>query len=201
VHHARIGHNVKSRARENIIAYNRIVDEAAGTSSYAIDLPNGGLAYLIGNVLQKGPRAAHRRLVAFGAEGITHAANGLHLVNNTLVNDYGFGGVFVAVWSSSVPVRLVNNIFAGRGTVLRGARGDLSHNLVSRHPGFVDAASHDYRLRPDSPAVDAGTEPGSAHGVDLAARFEFAPTPGRTPRIADGAVDVGAYEYRGPSAP
>ncbi|HSE92305.1 MAG TPA: right-handed parallel beta-helix repeat-containing protein, partial [Methylomirabilota bacterium] len=96
VHHARTGHNVKSRARENVIVGNRIVDEATGTSSYAIDLPNGGVAYIIGNVLQKGPRAEHRRMIAYGAEGIRHAVNELYLVNNTLVNDRGFGGVFVA---------------------------------------------------------------------------------------------------------
>ena len=201
VHHARIGHNVKSRARENVVAYNRIVDEADGTSSYAIDLPNGGLAYLSGNLIQKGPRAAHRRVVAFGAEGISHPVNGLYLANNTLVNDYGVFGVFLTVWSRTVPVRLVNNIFAGRGTVLRGTRAHRSHNLVSRRPGFVDAASYDYRLRPDSLAVDAGTDPGRVNGVDLTARFEFVSTIGRTPRISDGAVDIGAHAYRGPSAP
>ena len=102
VHHARIGHNVKSRARESVIAYNRIVDEADGTSSYAIDLPNGGLAYVIGNVMQKGPRADHRRMVAYGAEGIRHPVNALYMVNNTLANDYGSFGVFVAVWPARV---------------------------------------------------------------------------------------------------
>jgi hypothetical protein len=197
VHHARVGHNVKSRARETVIAGNRIVDGADGTSSYAIDLPDGGLAYVVGNVIQKGPRAEHRRMVAYGAEGIRHARNELYLVNNTLVNDRGFGGVFVAVWSRTVPVRMVNNILAGRGTVLSGGRGDLRHNLVSRRPGFVDAAAHDYRLRPDSPAVDGGTDPGSANGVDLAPRFEYDHPAGRVPRPVAGAIDIGAHEYGG----
>ncbi|MGH7389182.1 MAG: right-handed parallel beta-helix repeat-containing protein [Candidatus Rokuibacteriota bacterium] len=200
VHHARIGHNVKSRARETVIAGNRIVDEATGTSSYAIDLPNGGAAYIIGNVVQKGPRAEHRRMVAYGAEGIRHPVNELYLVNNTLVNDRGLGGVFVAVWSRSAPVRLVNNIFGGRGTVLSGGRGDLTHNLVARQPGFLDAASYDYRLRPDSPAIDAGVDPGSANGVDLAPRFEYAHPARRAPRPTAGAIDIGAHEY-GPARP
>ena len=32
------------------------MDEKDGSSSYAIDLPNGGLAFVIGNVIQQGPR-------------------------------------------------------------------------------------------------------------------------------------------------
>src|SRR5262245_49194472 len=51
-HHANIGHLLKSRAAQNVIAYNRLSDESAGNSSYQIDLPNGGLSYLIGNVIE-----------------------------------------------------------------------------------------------------------------------------------------------------
>lgn len=43
-HHARVGHNVKSRAQRNYILYNRLMDGADGNSSYIIDLPNGGLS-------------------------------------------------------------------------------------------------------------------------------------------------------------
>lgn len=201
VHHARVGHNVKSRARESLIVANCIMDEAAGTSSYAIDLPNGGRAYVIGNVLQKGPRTEHRRMIAYGMEGIRHPGNELHLVNNTLVNERPRGGIFVRVWSRVVPVRMVNNIFAGRGTVLRGGRGELGHNLVSQDPGFVDAEAYDYRLRPESPAVGAGTEPGRANGVDLTPRFEYVHPANRRPRAARRVVDAGAYEYRDPARP
>jgi Right handed beta helix region len=199
VHHARVGHNVKSRARESLIVANRIMDEATGTSSYAIDLPSGGAAYVVGNVIQKGPRTEHRRMVAYGLEGIRHHANELHLVNNTLVNDRARGGIFVRVWSRVIPVRIVNNIFAGRGTVLRGGRGELSHNVVSPDPGFVDGESHDYRLRPDSPAIEAGIDPGRANDVDLMPRVEYAHPAGRTPRLTVGAVDVGAHAYGSPA--
>jgi hypothetical protein len=53
-HHAMVGHGVKSRAATNCILYSCIMDEVIGTSSYAVDLCEGGLSYLIGNVLQKG---------------------------------------------------------------------------------------------------------------------------------------------------
>ena len=51
VHHASIGHN-KSRAVENYILYNMIMVEKTGSSSYLMDLSNGGTAYIIGNIFQ-----------------------------------------------------------------------------------------------------------------------------------------------------
>jgi len=41
-----------------MVLYNRIMDEADGNSSYAVDIPNGGRAYLIGNL---NPARAPRR--------------------------------------------------------------------------------------------------------------------------------------------
>jgi hypothetical protein len=65
---AKIGHDVKSRARENYILYNRISDGPDGTASYEVDLPNGGLSYLIGKVIQQGPRTDNNTIVSYGAE-------------------------------------------------------------------------------------------------------------------------------------
>jgi hypothetical protein len=134
-HHARVGHNVKSRAATNYIFYNRIMDEVSGSSSYGIDLCDGGLAFVIGNALQKGARAENGTLVAYGAEALGHAANQLYVVNNTMVNDRRRGrwvarvrpSTFVRVWGAPSRVKLVNNLFVGPGRVLRG-RGELGHN-------------------------------------------------------------------------
>jgi len=51
VHHALVGHNVKSRALQTVVTYNRIMDEKDGRSSYAVEFPNGGGAVVIGNVV------------------------------------------------------------------------------------------------------------------------------------------------------
>lgn len=57
--------------------------------------------------------------------------------------------------------------------------------LVEGAPGFLDPARHDYRLRPDSPCIDAGTaEDWMAEAKDLAG----------APRIHATAPDIGAYE-------
>ena len=62
------GHEVKSRARINHIEYNRLTDEDDGNSSYLVDLPEGGYAYVVGNVLEKGGHAENPNAIAFASE-------------------------------------------------------------------------------------------------------------------------------------
>ena len=67
-HEARIGHNLKSRARENRIENSYFMDGPAGTSSYLADFPNGGAVYL---------RGASRLWLGPGDDGtITVQSNG-----------------------------------------------------------------------------------------------------------------------------
>ena len=53
-HESRGGHLVKSRARENMIAYNRLTDGEGGTSSYIVDIPTGDTTIVIGNLIEQG---------------------------------------------------------------------------------------------------------------------------------------------------
>ena len=50
---ARTGHLLKSRAKATSVFYNRLTGEG-GTSSYEIDIPNGGDFKAIGNLVQQG---------------------------------------------------------------------------------------------------------------------------------------------------
>jgi hypothetical protein len=56
-HRAKIGHNLKSRAKQSRIENSYFVDGTDGTASYLLDFPNGGVVYLRGNLLHKGPMA------------------------------------------------------------------------------------------------------------------------------------------------
>ena len=197
VHHAKIGHNVKSRARENFILYNRIMDEVDGNSSYDVDLSNGGFVCVVGNVIQHGARSVNGAIIAYGAEGLRYPENEIYVVNNTIVNDRS-SGIFVQINGHPSTVRLLNNILAGPGTPLAGT-GDLRNNLISRDPGLRDRTSFDYRLTATSPAIDAGTEPGNAHGVGLSPISEYVHKAGGQPRRAAGPIDIGAYEYHRPN--
>jgi hypothetical protein len=191
-HDADAGHLVKSRALTNNILYNQLIDGPDASASYELDLPNGGASYVIGNVIEQGPNSSNSTIVSYAEEGAANPDQALYMVNNTVVNDLG-RGTFVSVSGSPTDVRLINNIFAGGGTVLSGV-GTLTTNLVSDDPGFVDAADQDYHLADGSPAIDAGSDPGVVDGISLAPAFEYANLSG-VARPNDGVIDIGAYEY------
>jgi hypothetical protein len=192
-HGAKVGHNLKSRAHENFIQYNRIMDEAEGTSSYALDFPNGGRAYVIGNLIHKGAHAENRVLVRYGAEGFIGKDNELYLVNNTFVNDRP-NGLFVRVADGTRRTFAVNNLFIGSGQRFEGAVEE-SHNVSASETALMDRARYDYRLRPGSAAIDAGIDPGRVNGVALIASREYRHPLQGAPRPSIGAPDVGAYEF------
>lgn len=194
VHDAVTGHNVKSRAADNYLLYNRIGD-TRGASSYLVDLAEGGRAYLLGNLLYQNAAAQNPVLVSFAAEhNRDRPDQALHLVNNTLVNGLGAPGVFVNNHAVA-PARLVNNIFAGGGTPLLGP-GSLRANLAAAEPGL----DRNHRPRPGSPAIDAGVAPeagGDGHGPPPPAYEPGYPGPPR-PRPRNGPLDLGAFEFSGP---
>ncbi len=194
-HHARIGHAVKSRAKENRILYNRLMDERTGTSSYIVDLPNGGLSYLVGNLLQQGPDTDNSTMVSYGAEGLSNPNNELYLVNNTLVNDLG-NGVFVSTASGTTQFKAINNLFTGAGTVFGGKQPtQAATNLISPSPALFDRSNYDYRLTAASPARDGGSNPGIANGFGLTPTSHYIHPARRQDRPLATPIDIGAYEY------
>jgi hypothetical protein len=192
-HHASIGHLVKSRALENRILYNRIMDETDGTSSYVIDLPNGGLSYIIGNLLQKGPNADNSTMVIYGEEGLTHPDHGLYIVNNTFVNNFG-SGTFVDAGASTAIVQ--NNLFVGNGTLVSGGGpATQTSNLRTSAPNFVNIGAFDYRPTATTPGIDQGTAPGLGGTFDLTPIYQYVHPTNRESRPTRNAIDIGAYEY------
>src|SRR5438093_13013441 len=95
------------------------MDEADGTASYDVDLPQGGRSYLIGNVVEKGPNASNTTLVAYALESAANSVLELYAVNNTLVSDKPAGVVFVRLRAGSV-LRATNDLLYGPGTPWSG---------------------------------------------------------------------------------
>ncbi len=194
-HHARVGHNVKSRAARNEILYNRIMDEATGKSSYDIDLPNGGLSIIIGNEIQQGPLTENFTLISYGAEGLAKEYdNSLYIVNNTFVNEHPQGGRFIFTKPGTSQARIVNNLFIGKGTIVAPGSNQAG-NVFGTAEDVASIANFDYRLRAGSKAINAGIEPGGVKGVSLRATDEYLHELKHMHRRSAGALDVGAHEF------
>jgi hypothetical protein len=193
VHHGKIGNNVKSRALENFILYNRIMDEKEGSSSYLIDLSNGGTAYIIGNLLQQGPHTDNSTLVAFAPEGEKNRSQGLFIINNTFVND-NRTAIYIKN-SSQTPAKVVNNIFGSIGDTIIGGTSEMGKNLVTDAPGFVDRSKYDFHLTSTSPAIDAGVFIDSGKRFPLMPEWQYVHPHGKEKRPIIGVIDTGAYEY------
>ena len=118
VYGARIGHNVKSRARQTIIANSAIFDGAQGRASYQIDLAAGGIARIEHNRIEQGMAPENTTLLSYGAEKSIHAENRLLIIGNVFRNAYRTG-TFVQN-HMDIPAELKGNKMIGAGTILRG---------------------------------------------------------------------------------
>lgn len=191
-HHALHGHNVKSRAAQNHILYNRIMDEEDGQSSYLIDLPNGGLSFLIGNVLHQGAQAENSHMISYAAEGADNPVQTLYVSGNTCVNERISGDAFRLVGTPTA--HFVNNLFVGVDENVLGDTSVFTGNVSTNEPGFSDAEHFDFHLTGASTALNAGEAPGSAQGIDLTPTYEYQHPMSLKTRTSDAHLDVGAFE-------
>jgi hypothetical protein len=202
-HDANVGHNLKSRANTNMIAYSRFSSLAAGQTgstaagkpSFEIDLPNAGTSYVIGNVIEQPAANSNSTMLAYGEEGATNIGSDLYVINNTFLNDYGSGGTFLFV-SAKVPTPAVaqNNIFAGVGTFSTQTTTIDKTNYRAAAPSFINRAAYD--LHPTgSQMIDMGSDPGtSPQGVSLVPVAQYKSTASGEARPVSGKLDIGAYE-------
>jgi uncharacterized protein (TIGR03382 family) len=198
-HNVETAHLVKSRASQTFILYNRIGSEGNTSTSRQIDLPNGGDAYVIGNTLQKDSSAGNDDFIAYGEEGLTDPTQVLHVVNNTFVSALT-NAIFIDMASGSQQAVVTNNIFFGPGTPWN--QGTVTaDNLVGTDPLFVDATNYDYHLSAGSPAIDHGVDPGSVGSFSLTPVEEYVHPLSSVPRLSDGTLDSGAFEFGTPITP
>ena len=158
-HHANVGHCLKSRAYINLIMYNRIMDEQTGDASMLVDIPNGGLTYIVGNILMQGANAVSKRMITYGTEGYSNPVRKAYIYNNTLHNER-HTGEFVVVQNGVTSAKVFNNIFTGIGTQVVGPAWTQNnyYELDPANVGFVDFINYDYHLTDFSGAINGGTD-------------------------------------------
>ncbi len=203
-HDANVGHNLKSRARRNLIAYNRFSSTppgqtgttASGAPSYEIDLPNAGTSYIIGNIIEQPSGNENPTMLAYGEEGASNPGKDLYVVNNTFLNDDGSSGTFINIAGGvTTPVLMQNNIFAGVGTVNNQVNAIDRNNYRSLAPAFVDRAG--YNLLPAAGAAfaNAGSTPGTAaDGTPLTPTAQYRHVAAFDARTTVDTIDIGAFE-------
>lgn len=200
-HHTNVGHELKSRAHVNVIEYNRFSNEQNGNASREIDLPDGGQAYVIGNVLQQGQQGQNSNMIGYGLESLSNPGpHEFYAINNTLVNERTVGSFF-AMAGGGLFFKGYNNILAGGGNFVASFLPLGSDTLANlRAPSiasvlFQDPNNYDYHLQPGSPAIGGGFPAGLASsGYPLVAWDEYVhPADGIT-RCQHALLAVGAYE-------
>ena len=184
-HHAHIGHLLKTRAAVNHIQYNRLTDEVGGTASYELEFPNGGVAYVVGNIIEQSAQTENQHLISFGAEGYAWLRNAIFLVNNTLVDSVEQKGIFLSVAPGVGAVRAINNLLVGQNRLESAGPGLYRANFNVSREAFAQRDAEDYRLKPSARWVGLAVDPGSANDVDLRQHFEYV-----HPRIVQALADV-----------
>lgn len=200
-HHANVGHEIKSRARVNYILYNRVSNEATGNASREIDLPNGGVAIILGNIIQQGANSQNGNMVGYGLEGLSNnPPHELYFVHNTAVNERSAGS-FISAHASTAFLKIYSNIFTGPGTQLiysGSSIPDNAGNFTATDIGaiqFINAAAYDYHISGTSPSVNSGANAGAAlNGFSLQPAFEYIHPCSFSARTQTGNPDAGSYE-------
>jgi hypothetical protein len=116
----KMGHSVKSRALRTELRDNNIADGPDGTSSYLVDISNGGSLVMENNTLEKGPKSSnHSAAIVIGAEGVTQPTAELRIAANKFTNDQTYRTVFVRNLTAT-PAVLAGNSFTGSVEPLSG---------------------------------------------------------------------------------
>jgi hypothetical protein len=212
-HHPRgQANSIKTRAQRSYILYN-LIDEATGYGSWELNIAQGGLNVILGNVIIQGPSGANHGIVGYDAA--TNALEDFYFVNNTVINKF-VGNIRyfnIAPASGINTFKIYNNIFAsvpGAGNtmftgnipaVLANANNLSVNNYQA--VGFVNPSSNNYSLTSSAAsAIDMGTEAGVTNtGYSLTPELmyqSFNSDP--VQRNNTGVIDLGAYEYAGTMA-
>jgi hypothetical protein len=116
----KVGHHIKSRALRTELIGNEIADGETGTSSYLVDIPNGGSLVMTDNIMEKGPHSSNQATaVSIGAEGVSHRTAELTISGNKFTNDEDRETVFIRNMTAT-EAALSGNSFKGKVKPLSG---------------------------------------------------------------------------------
>ena len=119
-----IGHDIKSRAQITMIENNQLYDGAAsavgcraGSTSLAIDLPNGGAATVSGNQITQGATTQNYKMIDYGEEGLVYSNNNFLVTGNSFTS-IGTPNATAVYDPDCISVQMQKNAFVGITTVV-----------------------------------------------------------------------------------
>jgi hypothetical protein len=114
------GHHIKSRAKRTEVIGCDLADGANGTSSYTVEIPNGGAVLLRDNKIEKGPKSEnHTAALMIGAEGLTQPTPEIIVEHNTFLVEGDYNS-FLVNNMSATEATLVGNKLLGNAKALHG---------------------------------------------------------------------------------
>lgn len=133
-HDTLVGHHLKSRAHQSIIENNRLVDGSGGTSSYSIDLPNGGAATIRGNEMIQADTGQNPVMVFYAGESAPYAGSSLTIDGNIFSN-YKTSGTGLYN-NSSVVAEFTNNQVYHLPTLVSGPSHQSGTVILTTAPAL-----------------------------------------------------------------
>lgn len=114
------GHSIKSRAARTEVIGCTIEDGPKGTSSYSVDIPNGGSVVLRDSTIEKGPKSEnHTAALIIGEEGINQPTKEITVTNNTFTVDGDYNS-FLVDNRTATDAELKGNKLLGNAKALHG---------------------------------------------------------------------------------
>jgi hypothetical protein len=209
------GNCIQSRAVTTYVLYNRIYDGNGTTPNANVYVNDGGLAYIIGNTIeQSNTPGINTSIVGYSTDGTSNSGkitNGFHcfIYNNTIVNKYVGGGVFITSPNGSgSTITYDNNIFYGdRSAITSGPAtfvdGGHNYSETGSNNGvkFLNVATGDYHLTAASPSgsggvLDQAVANGTHDGFNCTPTAQYVYDRSSVTRTTSGsAADIGAFEF------
>lgn len=119
----KVAHHIKSRALNTVVRGSLIEDGPEGTSSYLIDVPDGGNLLIQDNVMEKGVHSDNAGVaISVGEESANNPTRVLIIRGNVFQSAVAERVVFVRD-SAAVGVSLIGNTFSGNVKSMSLQRG------------------------------------------------------------------------------
>lgn len=106
------GHEIKSRAKKNIIS-NTIIASLNGYDSRLIDISHGGILELRNSVLEQGNNTSNYNLIGFGLEGMKYKENSIIIKNNMFLLNRDSGSLILKTKRNIEHIEISDNDILG----------------------------------------------------------------------------------------